>query len=101
MVLLHSDKVGQALPRTATLVPDLYLGYPLAHEDDAQRAIRAGLGIVAALPQLNAQLQQTVKVLQDFPLQGRIGIHTGLVVVGEMGGGEYREQMGSSLRKSL
>src|SRR5262245_1873530 len=69
----------------------VYFGYPQAHEDDAQRAIRAGLGIVAALPTLNTQLQQTVKILRDFPLQVRIGIHTGLVVVGEMGGGGYRD----------
>src|SRR5215471_13016442 len=71
----------------------VYFGYPQAHEDDAQRAIRAGLGIVAALPQLNTQLQQTVRVLQQVPLQVRIGIHTGLVVVGDMGGGGYRDPM--------
>src|SRR5262249_25255307 len=69
----------------------VYFGYPQAHEDDAQRAIRAGLGIVAALPDLNNQLQQSVKVLRDFPLQVRIGIHTGLVVVGDMGSGDYRD----------
>src|SRR5439155_24843043 len=56
----------------------VYFGYPQAHEDDAQRAIRAGLGIVAALPELNTRVQQRVQVLRDFPLQVRIGIHTGL-----------------------
>src|SRR5262249_33605722 len=66
----------------------VYFGYPQAHEDDAPRAIWASLGIVAALPELNTRLQQAVKVLGDFPLQVRIGIHTGLVVVGEMGGGD-------------
>src|SRR5262245_11533630 len=71
----------------------VYFGYPQAHEDDAQRAIRAGLGMVAALPELNTRLQQSVKVLRDFPLQVRIGIHTGLVVVGDMGGGGYRDPM--------
>lgn len=71
----------------------VYFSYPQAHEDDAQRAIRAGLGIVAALPDLNSKLQQTLLVLQDFPLQVRIGIHTGLVVVGDMGGGGYRDPM--------
>src|SRR5262249_10756516 len=69
----------------------VYFGYPQAHEDDAQRAIRAGLGIIAALPELSTLLQQSVKGLGDFPLQGRIGIHTGLVVVGDMGGGGYRD----------
>ncbi|HEV8714337.1 MAG TPA: adenylate/guanylate cyclase domain-containing protein, partial [Candidatus Binatia bacterium] len=71
----------------------VYFGYPQAHEDDAQRAIRAGLGIVAALPPLNTRLQQTVGVLRESPLQVRIGIHTGLVVVGDMGGGDYRDPM--------
>jgi class 3 adenylate cyclase/predicted ATPase len=71
----------------------VYFGYPVAHEDDAQRAVRAGLGILAELPHLNAQLQQTMQDLQDFPLQLRIGIHTGLAVVGEMGAGERRELM--------
>jgi len=37
----------------------VYFGYPQAHEDDAQRAIRAGLGMVAALPELNSRVQQT------------------------------------------
>src|SRR5206468_7070301 len=68
----------------------VYFGYPVAHEDDAQRAVRAGLGIVAALPPLNARLQQTIRATQAAALQVRIGIHTGLVVVGEMGGRDYR-----------
>src|SRR5881409_1730569 len=63
----------------------VYFGYPVAHEDDAQRAVRAGLGILAELQRQNTRLQQ--------PLQVRIGIHTGLVVVGEMGGGIKREQL--------
>ena len=53
--------------------------------DDATRAVRAGLEMVAALHELNARLPQ--------PLQVRIGIHTGPVVVGEMGGGERHEQL--------
>ncbi|HEV8712308.1 MAG TPA: adenylate/guanylate cyclase domain-containing protein [Candidatus Binatia bacterium] len=71
----------------------VYFSYPQAHEDDAQRAVRAGLGIVAALPHLNTRLQQTVGVLRASPLQVRIGIHTGLVVVSDMGGGGYRDPM--------
>ncbi|MBI3799917.1 MAG: AAA family ATPase, partial [Deltaproteobacteria bacterium] len=76
----------------------VYFGYPVAHEDDAQRAVRAGLEIVGAIrgqgsgargrgrPQTqNAQLVQ--------PLQVRLGIHTGVVVVSEMGGGSKREQL--------
>jgi class 3 adenylate cyclase len=71
----------------------VYFGYPQAHEDDAQRAVRAGLGIVAALPALNQQLHLVVRARQAPPLQVRIGIHTGLVVVGELGGKDYREAM--------
>ena len=69
----------------------VYFGYPVAHEDDAQRAVRAGLGILAALPHLNSRLQQTVKDIRNFPLHLRIGIHTGMTVVGEMGARERRE----------
>jgi class 3 adenylate cyclase/predicted ATPase len=66
----------------------VYFGYPMAHEDDAQRAVRAGLEIVGAiheLPLRNTGLQS--------PIQVRIGIHTGVVVVGEMGGGQRSERL--------
>jgi class 3 adenylate cyclase len=71
----------------------VYFGYPQAHEDDAPRAVRAGLDIVAALPALNQRLHPVVGAQQAPPLQVRIGIHTGLVVVGELGGRDYREAM--------
>ena len=61
----------------------VYFGYPLAHEDDAQRAVRAGLGMVEAMGQLNTRLSQE----RGVQLAVRLGIHTGLVVVGEIGGG--------------
>jgi class 3 adenylate cyclase/tetratricopeptide (TPR) repeat protein len=64
----------------------VYFGYPLAHEDDAQRAVRATLGIVEALQQLSFSTIQL-----PHPLQVRIGIHTGLVVIGEIGSSEKRE----------
>ncbi len=67
----------------------VYFGYPQAHEDDAQRAVRAGLGLVAAMGELNARLARHTGVR----LAVRIGIHTGLVVVGEMGGGSRQEQL--------
>jgi class 3 adenylate cyclase len=63
----------------------VYFGYPAAHEDDAARAVRAGLRIIEALHALNPRLTR--------PLQVRIGIHTGPVVVGEMGGGRRQEQL--------
>ena len=67
----------------------VYFGYPLAHEDDAQRAVRAGLGIVEALGQLNTQLAHE----RGVQLAVRLGVHTGLVVVGEVGGGTRQEQL--------
>ena len=67
----------------------VYFGYPLAHEDDAQRAVRAGLGMVEALGQLNIRLKQD----RGVELAVRLGIHTGLVVVGEVGGGTRQEQL--------
>jgi class 3 adenylate cyclase len=67
----------------------VYFGYPQAHEDDAQRAVRAGLGILDAMGPLNTRLEQD----HDIRLAVRIGIHTGLVVVGEIGGGTRQEQL--------
>ena len=59
---------------------DLNFGYPQAHEDDAERAVRAGLELIAAVAALKTRA----------PLQTRVGIATGLVVVGDLigcGGG--------------
>ena len=69
----------------------VYFGYPRAHEDEARRAVQVGLGILAELPQLNARLQSIVGAHSRAPLQVRIGIHTGLVVVSEIGSGVKRE----------
>ena len=65
----------------------VYFGYPVAHEDDAARAVRSGLEIITELQHCNVGAQHTA------PLQVRIGIHTGPVVVGEMGGGNRQEQL--------
>jgi class 3 adenylate cyclase len=67
----------------------VYFGYPQAHEDDAQRAVRAGLGMVEAVGQLNKRLAQE----RGVQLAVRLGIHTGQVVVGEIGAGEKHEQL--------
>ena len=62
-----------------------YFGYPLAHEHDAERAVRAGLSIVDAAPKL--------KTAADAPLHVRVGIATGVVVVGDLlGSGELQER---------
>jgi class 3 adenylate cyclase/predicted ATPase len=67
----------------------VYFGYPLAHEDDARRAVRAGLGMVEAIRQLNTRLERE----REVQLAVRLGIHTGQVVVGEIGGGAKLEQL--------
>jgi class 3 adenylate cyclase/predicted ATPase len=63
-----------------------YFGYPEAHEHDAERAVRAGLALVEAMPKLETDITGT-------SLQTRIGIATGLVVVGDLiGSGEAQER---------
>jgi len=60
-----------------------YFGYPQAHEDDAERAVRAGLAVVEAVRKMPA----------SEPLQVRIGLATGLAVVGDLlGFGAAQEQ---------
>jgi class 3 adenylate cyclase/predicted ATPase len=62
----------------------VYFGYPRAHEDDAERAVRAALDVVDAVGRLD---------VKSVPLQARVGIATGLVVVGDLiGEGSAREQ---------
>jgi class 3 adenylate cyclase len=61
----------------------VYFGYPQAHEDDAERAVRAGLELVGAVSSLKAA----------SPLQTRVGVATGVVVVGDLiGAGEAQER---------
>ena len=61
----------------------VYFGYPQAHEDDAERAVRAGLELIQAVSGLKS----------SAPLQTRVGIGTGLVVVGDLiGSGEAQER---------
>jgi class 3 adenylate cyclase/predicted ATPase len=67
----------------------VYFGYPQAHEDDAPRAVRAGLGMVEAIGRLNARLAHE----RSVRLAVRLGIHTGVVVVGDMGGGARHGQL--------
>ena len=62
-----------------------YFGYPLAHEHDAEHAVHAGLAVVEAAPKLTTAA--------GAPLQVRVGIATGLVVVGDLiGAGSAQEQ---------
>jgi class 3 adenylate cyclase/predicted ATPase len=61
----------------------IYFGYPQAHEDDAERAVRAGLELIRTVGGLKS----------SAPLQTRVGIATGLVVVGDLiGSGDAQER---------
>jgi class 3 adenylate cyclase len=62
----------------------MYFGYPRAHEDDAERAVRAGLAVIDAVSRVD---------VKSVKLQARVGIATGLVVVGDLiGQGEAQER---------
>ncbi|HSF49034.1 MAG TPA: adenylate/guanylate cyclase domain-containing protein, partial [Burkholderiales bacterium] len=67
----------------------VYFGYPQAHEDDAERSVRAALAVVEKVRRMAASLKQPKPVQPAV----RIGIHTGLVVVGEVGGSARQEQL--------
>ena len=72
-----------------------YFGYPLAHEHDAEHAVRAGLALVEAAPKLTTAPTGQARGLKahGVPLQVRVGIATGLVVVGDLvGAGAAQEQ---------
>src|SRR5271156_5512094 len=83
-----ADTVGRFGGFVAKYMGDgvlIYFGYPEAHEDDAERAARAGLGIVEGV--------ETLRRDPGIALKVRAGIATGLVVVGElMGEGEAQER---------
>jgi len=64
-----------------------YFGYPIAHDNDPERAVLAGLDIVEGTRRLAASLRER----GEEEVSVRIGVHTGMVVVGEMGAGEARE----------
>jgi class 3 adenylate cyclase len=68
----------------------VYFDYPQAHEDDAERAVRAGLKLIEALDGLKSRA----------PLQTRVGIATGLVVVGDLIGSARRHKHGAALARS-
>jgi len=82
-----ADTVGRFGGFVARYMGDgvlVYFGYPEAHEDDAERAVRAGLAVIDAVGQLATQ----------EPLNARIGIATGLVVVGDLIGAGAAQERG-------
>jgi len=67
----------------------VYFGYPVAGEDDPRRAVHGAVGIINELAALNDRLRRE----RDITLAVRIGIHTGPVVVGEIGGAGRRDTL--------
>lgn len=87
-----ADVIGRHDGHIARYVGDGLLvnfGYPQAHEDDSQRTVSAGLGIIEAIETLNTDVGRS-----DVTLTVRIGISAGQVVAGDIGTGERREEMG-------
>jgi class 3 adenylate cyclase/tetratricopeptide (TPR) repeat protein len=90
VISLYQKKVAETVRRFSGFVAKymgdgvlVYFGYPQAHEHDAEHAVRAGLELIAAVTGLKTHV----------PLQTRIGIATGLVVVGDLiGSGEAQER---------
>jgi class 3 adenylate cyclase/tetratricopeptide (TPR) repeat protein len=92
---LYQEVAVEAIERYSGYVTQLLgdgvvacFGYPKAHEDDAQRAVYAGLDIVVGLGDLSARTKSRF----DASLEVRIGCHTGLVVAGAMEAGSRRDE---------
>src|SRR6185312_6767563 len=71
------ERMGGVAPRSVGDGVLVYFGYPQAHEDDAERAVRCGLALVDAVARL--------RILAEPALAARVGIATGVVVVGDLG----------------
>jgi class 3 adenylate cyclase len=80
------DRYGGHVNRFAGDGLIAFFGYPHAHEDDALRATRAGLAVLGAL----APVAVGARAEHGIELSARLGIHTGLVVIGDRGGGAWR-----------
>ena len=67
----------------------VYFGWPRTHEDAATRAVHASLAMLEAMGPLNTPLEAQ----HGVRVQVRLGLHTGMAVIGEMGGGDRHEQL--------
>lgn len=67
----------------------VYFGYPVAHENDAHRAVSSGLGIIEAVRRFNKRLEES----NGIHISVRVGIHTGHVVIGKVGGTGQTQQL--------
>lgn len=81
-VLTHEGHIAQYLGDGVVV----YFGYPRSHEDEAQRAVRCGLDILAAV----TKLREAGTFPGDLALDVRLGAHTGRVVVGPVGAGDRK-----------
>lgn len=66
-----------------------YFGWPRGSEREASRAVRAGMAVVRGVKALSARLEQE----KGIGVAVRVGLHTGVVVIGEVGSGRRREQL--------
>lgn len=65
----------------------MLFGYPKAHEDDAHRAVRTGLAVIEGMAALNERLEREM----HLELHVRVGVHTGLMIVGDDRGGDWQK----------
>jgi class 3 adenylate cyclase/predicted ATPase len=102
LVRAYQQTAAQAVERFAGHIAQylgdglmVYFGYPRAHEDDAARGVNAALAILEGVSGLDTRLRERLPELDPdaTPLEVRIGVHTGRVVVGEMGGGSSHERL--------
>lgn len=96
LVLSYQGAVSQVIERyeghIAQYLGDgimIYFGHPVAHDDDAERAVRAGRDVLTAVKQLNDTFGLTAG--KDSRIATRVGIHTGVVIIGQVGTGERQE----------
>jgi len=99
VVLVYQHFVGEVLVSLGGHIAQYlgdgiltYFGFPEADADAAQHAVEAGLEIIAALPKLNRELERKGLRLSK-PLRIRLGMHSGSVVIGAMGGGNRTETL--------
>ncbi len=84
-VLAHEGHIAQYLGDGVVV----YFGYPRSHEDEAQRAVRCGLDILAGVQ----ELRDSGRLPAEKTLSVRLGAHTGRVVVGPVGAGDRKDRI--------
>ncbi len=75
----------------------VYFGYPVTHENEAYRAVNSGLRIIEAIKHLSERFSAE----KNISISVRLGIHTGHVVIGDMGGGGKTEQLALGITPNI